>query len=295
MLQSTVHCRLARAVAALPFFLLSAAAASAAPLQPFKDELFAYRTIVETADGGALRVVDYREKRDLNGRDQTPERRAKPAYVSTRVNKVQENGTVMTAAGPVEVALTGRAAGAAFSVIFIHGRGGDRRLGNNDWTFGGNFNRLKNLAARNGGAYYAPTVTSFDAKGTAEVAGLVAAVAARSPGKPIVLACASMGSFICWGIARDEAAVNTLAGLVVMGGASDPGYATTPAFKAKLPVFFTHGDLDTVYQANDQIALFRKLRKGGVPTRFVLFQTGTHGTPIRMTDWRETLNWVLTR
>jgi len=25
----------------------------------------------------------------------------------------------------------------------------------------------------------------------------------------------------------------------------------------------------------------------------VLFQTGGHGTPVRMTDWRETLNWIL--
>jgi hypothetical protein len=25
----------------------------------------------------------------------------------------------------------------------------------------------------------------------------------------------------------------------------------------------------------------------------VRFETGTHGTPIRMTDWRETLNWML--
>ena len=31
----------------------------------------------------------------------------------------------------------------------------------------------------------------------------------------------------------------------------------------------------------------------GYPARFVRFETGTHGTPIRMTDWRETLNWML--
>jgi len=79
---------------------------------------------------------------------------------------------------------------------------------------------------------------------------------------------------------------------VIMGGAADGDYAKTPAFKAKLPVFFTHGDSDSVYQANDQVTVFRKLRKAGVPARFVLFQTGGHGTPVRMTDWRETLNWL---
>jgi hypothetical protein len=25
----------------------------------------------------------------------------------------------------------------------------------------------------------------------------------------------------------------------------------------------------------------------------VRFEAGNHGTPIRMTDWRETLNWML--
>ena len=101
-----------------------------------------------------------------------------------------------------------------------------------------------------------------------------------------------MGSFICARVARNAAAVKSLSGMVLMGGAADGDYARTPAFKAKLPVFFSHGDSDNVYAANDQIAVFRKLRKAGVPARFVLFQTGGHGTPVRMTDWRETLNWL---
>jgi hypothetical protein len=24
----------------------------------------------------------------------------------------------------------------------------------------------------------------------------------------------------------------------------------------------------------------------------VLFQTGSHGTPVRMTDWRDSLDWI---
>ena len=31
------------------------------------------------------------------------------------------------------------------------------------------------------------------------------------------------------------------------------------------------------------------------PARFVRFETGTHGTPIRMIDWRDTLNWMLSK
>jgi len=169
---------------------------------------------------------------------------------------------------------------------------GDRRLGNNDWNFGGNFNRLKNLTVQNGGVYYAPSVPSFDDAGAARISGLILRAKALSPDRPVILACASMGSFICARVVRDATAVRSLSGMVLMGGAADGDYAKTPAFKAKLPVFFTHGDSDGVYAANDQIAVLRKLLKAGIPTRFVLFQTGGHGTPVRMTDWRETLNWL---
>ncbi len=291
MPQSTVH-SLRRLVLAAIFAGLAAGDAAALTLKPWKDELFAYGEVVETADGGALRVVDYQEMRDINARDQTPERRVKPAYVSTAVKKVQQNLTVDTPAGPLAVSMTGKGEGAAFTVIFIHGRGGDRRLGNNDWSFGGNFNRIKNLAAQNDGVYYAPSVPSFDDAGAARVSGLILRAKALSPDRPVILACASMGSFICARVARDATAVKSLSGMVLMGGAADGDYAGTPAFKAKLPVFFTHGDSDSVYAANDQIAVFRTLRKAGIPTRFVLFQTGGHGTPVRMTDWRETLNWL---
>lgn len=291
MRQSTVHC-LCRLVLAGLLAVLAAPQAQALTLKPWKDELFAYGAIVETSDGGALRVVDYQELRDINARDQVPERRVRATYVSTDVRRHQRNAMLDTPAGPIDVTMTGKGEGAAFTVIFIHGRGGDRRLGANDWSFGGNFNRLKNLAVRNGGVYYAPSVPSFDEKGVARVAGLIQRAKGFSPDGPVVLACASMGSFVCAGIARDPAAVANLSGMVLMGGAADGGYASTPAFKARLPVVFTHGDSDSVYQANDQIAVFRRLRKAGVPARFVLFQTGGHGTPVRMTDWRETLNWL---
>lgn len=294
MAQSTVDC-LRRFVLAAVFTGLAAHQASALTLKPWKDELFAYGTVVETADDGALRVVDYEEMRDINGRDQVPERRVKSAYVSTAVKKATQALTVDTPAGKLDVAMTGKGEGAAFTVIFIHGRGGDRRLGNNDWTFGGNFNRLKNLAAQNGGVYYAPSVPSFDDVGAARISGLILRAKALSPDAPVILACASMGSFICARVVRDATAVKSLSGMVLMGGAADGDYTRTPAFKAKLPVYFTHGDSDKVYAANDQIAVFRKLRKAGIPTRFVLFQTGGHGTPVRMTDWRETLNFLLAR
>lgn len=272
-----------------------AAFAADGPLRPFKDELFSAQTVLSSGDGGASEVIDYQEMRDINGRDEVPERRVKRQYVDMTPKKAQALESVSVEGRALEVGRVGPASGQAFTVIFIHGRGGDRRLGMNDYTFGGNFNRLKNLAVANGGTYYAPSVRSFDENGVADIAALIADAAKKSGGKPVVLTCASMGSFICYGISRDTAAVTNLKGMAILGGAVDPDFPKSAFAKAKKPVWFTHGSADKVYSADQQASIFRSLLKAGEPARFTRYETGSHGTPVRMTDWRAVLNWILSR
>ncbi|MEZ2219528.1 alpha/beta hydrolase [Rhizobium sp. RCC_161_2] len=293
MRMSTAHLSILAAIAAfLP--LANASGAAAEALKPFKDELFSNQTVIESHDNGAFQTIDYQEMRDINGRDQIPEKRVKPAYVETGVRwKAQEDETLPLGDRKLDVTRIGPASGQAFTVIFIHGRGGDRRLGSNDYTFGGNFNRLKNLAYNNGGTYYAPSVKSFDSNGVADIAALIRYSYEKSGGKPVILTCASMGSFVCWGITRDAESVKRLKGMAILSGVTDPDFVKSAFYKAKLPVWFTHGSKDPVYAAADQEALFEKLYKAHYPTRFTLFATGNHGTPVRMTNWRKVLNWIL--
>jgi len=283
-------------IAAIAAFLPLAAASGAAAetLKPFKDDLFSNQTVIESHDNGAFQTIDYQEMRDINGRDQIPEKRVKPAYIATSVRwKSQQDETLPLGDRKLDVTRIGPTSGQAFTVIFIHGRGGDRRLGSNDYTFGGNFNRLKNLAYNNGGTYYAPSVKSFDSNGVADIAALIRYSYQQSGGKPVILTCASMGSFVCWGITRDAESVKRLKGMAILSGVTDPDFTKSAFYKAKLPVWFTHGSVDPVYAAADQEALFEKLYKAHYPTRFTLFATGNHGTPVRMTDWRKVLNWLI--
>jgi hypothetical protein len=290
---STTHLSILAGIATI-LSSLTASGAAADTLKPFKDALFSNQTVLESHDNGAFQTIDYQEMRDINGRDVIPEKRVKPAYIDTGVRwKNQEDETLQLGGRKLDVTRIGPASGQAFTVIFIHGRGGDRRLGSNDYTFGGNFNRLKNLAARNGGTYYAPSVRSFDSDGVADIAALIRSSYEQSGGRPVVLTCASMGSFICWGITRDAESVKRLKGMAILSGVTDPTFVKSPYYKAKLPIWFTHGSRDPVYAAADQEALFEKLYKGHYPTRFTLFETGNHGTPVRMTDWRTVLNWIL--
>ncbi len=240
MQMSTAHFRIA-AISCVLFPFLLPASASADVVGPFKDDLFAAQTVLESRDGGDFTVVDYDEMRDINGRDSIPETAGEgPLCLSEGPSRPGEPD----AAAPDRAAgrrTGGAGSGPGLHRIFIHGRGGDRRLGLNDISFGGNFNRLKNLVAESGGTYYAPSVRSFDKKGVADIAALIAHASAQSGGRPVVLACASMGSFICWGISRDTEAVSKLAGMAILGGAPDPALPKSAAAKASLPIWFTMG------------------------------------------------------
>lgn len=270
--------------------------AANAQLAPYKDDYFAYPGILKTADNGDYLVVDYSEMRDINGRDATPERRVKDAYVSLKVRRSQEDVTIATPAGPVKTFAVGNVKGnASLTVIYLHGRGGNRLQGVNDYTFGGNFNRLKNLMARNDGLYLSPDFSDFDEKGEAEIAGLIAQAKALSPHAPVIVACGSQGGTLCWRLASDPAVAPRLSGLILLGSLWDDDFLSSPALKRRVPVFFGHGSRDPVFAIDKQEAFYHAIRKAapGYPIRFHRFESGNHGTPIRMTDWRGALNWIL--
>ena len=273
------------------------AEADAQLLKPFKDELFAYPGILSSEAGGAYIVVDYSEARDIDKRDQVPERRVRGAYVSTGVRKVQNDLALKTDAGTIKHFAVGRAEGARIITIYLHGQGGSRKQGVDDFTFGGNFNRIKNLMAANGGLYLSPDFSDFGEKGASEIAALIAHYAEKSPGAKIFVACGSMGGALCWQLASDRAVAGQLSGLLLLGSLWDDGFLGSAAFKGKVPVFFGQGSRDPVFPVEKQEAFYRSIlaKSPGYPSRFVRFETGTHGTPIRMTDWRETLNWMLSQ
>lgn len=278
-------------------FALFAWPASAETLAPYKDDLFAYPATLSSAEGGALVTVDYREMRDINGRDQIPERRVKAEYVSLGVRRQQRDQRLSTKAGDVRFVAVGRQEGASLIVLYLHGKGGSRKQGVDDYTFGGNFNRLKNLVASAGGLYLSPDFTDFAEQGAAELAALIAHYSAASPGAEIFVACGSMGGGLCYELAKSPAVAPKLGGLMLLGSHWDDMFLESPAFKRRVPIFFGQGSRDPVFPVERQIEFFHAIRARApsYPARFVVFETGTHGTPIRMTDWRDTLNWMMSR
>ncbi|QKD04128.1 alpha/beta hydrolase family protein [Mesorhizobium loti] len=279
------------------FVLCVAGHADALELKPFRDDLFAYPAALSSDTNGVYTVLDYREMRDINQRDEVPEKRVHPQYTDTSVRKVQQDLLLKTDAGDVRHVAVGKTQGAGIIVLYLHGQGGSRKQGVDDFTFGGNFNRIKNLMAGNGGLYLTPDFTDFGDKGAAQVAALVEHYAAQSPGAKIFVACGSMGGALCWKLAGRKDTGGRINGLLLLGSLWDESFLASPAFKRRVPVFFGQGSHDVVFPIANQEAFFRSIlaRSKTYPTRFVRFETGTHGTPIRMIDWRGTLNWMLSK
>ena len=183
---------------------------------------------------------------------------------------------------------------AAFSVIFIHGRGGDRGLGVNDYTFGGNFNRLKNLIVQNGGSYYSPTIRDFGEDGIDAVARLIAEVSergSRPPGHPRLRINGQLHL-----LGRRQGCARGLAS----GGARNSRRCTQSGFRpapspiaaAFLSISHTAATTRSIPPPGRSPSSARCTPRAIRP-RMTLFATGSHGTPIRMTDWWRLLNWTL--
>ncbi len=269
--------------------------ASSILLPSHKDRQFAYRASLNEQDQGGFRTIAYSEERDIDQRDEVPERRVKSSFVDRTGQRATRELQLQTPVGTIRYFAAGTQRGAQVITIYIHGRGGDGSQGANDWSFGGNFNRIKMLMLKAGGVYLSPDAEDFSATAIEKLAALVLHHRQQArPDAPVILACGSAGGAVCNAMARDDRIASSLGGVLLLGSYWDEAWQQTVAGRNRVPVFIGHGSRDTVFPVERMEEHYRRLRDAGIPVRMVRFETGTHGTPIRMTDWRETINWMLT-
>lgn len=268
-------------------------------LAPYKDELFRYPRILEEKYGGDFLRVEFDQKRDVVERDEKPDEKTKPDYVSLDVTPAEAELVLRDGDTTVKFFGAGKTGGdAKIVVIFLHGLQATGRDGMNDWRSGGNLNRIKNLMVRNGGVYLSPDFSTSRGQAKRQIAALVAKYAENSPTALIFLICASWGARICWDLAAEPATVEQLDGLLFIAATSNSAFLKDALAKSggkPLPVYIGHGTKDNFVDWRPQEQLFRKLKAAApdYPVKLVLFETGSHRTPLRMTDWRLILNWML--
>jgi pimeloyl-ACP methyl ester carboxylesterase len=276
-----------------------AAPAEALQLAPYKDDLFRYRPPIVSDLGGDHLTVPFDHQRDVVARDEIPDERTRPEYVSLDVRASEADLVLRRDGQVVRYVGVGRTDGdAKVVVIFLHGLGATRLDGANDWRSGGNLNRIKNLMVRNDGVYLSADYGSPRRKAKRQIAALIDAFAENSPGAPIFLICASIGARICWDLAEDPKTAARLDGLLMIAAVGRPDFADSALVRDRtqwVPIYMAHGNRDRNVGWRPQDRLFREIKSVApdYPIKFVLFDTGTHRAPLRMTDWRLAINWML--
>jgi pimeloyl-ACP methyl ester carboxylesterase len=280
-------------VFALAFFAFNSIS-SAQSISPYKDRDFKHPRVLNSGFGGDYQEIYYNESEHVNGRDslENPGEQAKPSRVTLIENKYFRLNTKV---GGLSTHQLGNVPTANFVVIFIHGAGGRADLGFNDWSFGGNFNRLKNLVLFNGGAYLSPTVKLKRSNASPSVEKMIDAVRAQNQSAKIILTCASAGGKICWDLASSRDYSAKLSGLILLGSAFGMPNNNLPYIQFKKPILFAHGSRDPRLPAQTVYNNFTSLKalSRDYPVKHYLYEGGNHGNPLRMIDWRKGLNWIL--
>lgn len=270
------------------------------PIGSFKERLYAYRSPVKADDNGRLLRIPYDELVDINERDEVPVRKVRGFWTRSLPRGVETTRSYKSAGKTLHYRAAGKLdGGSAMTVIYVHGRGGDKEWGFDDERFGGNFNRLKNLLHAAGGAYISTDFTDFGSAGFADVKALVAKYRPLTKG-PLIVSCGSMGNAHCWSIAQDRQFASMVDGIVALAAFPDDRFIKSPVARGapkRIPLVIAHGSADPDYDYRATLAMYERLRAAHprYPVRFKLFMTGKHGAPVRMIDWRDTLNWIAAR
>jgi len=244
-------------------------------------------------------MIEFDEERDINGRDEIPLKKAWDKMVDLEVNQYKQDLVLNAGRDSTQYLAVGKAdGGAKIVVIFLHGWHGDRTLAMEDLRFGGNFNRLKNLMVLNGGVYVSPDFKGFFNRAARQITALMKHFAANSPGAPIFVGCASSSCKTTYLLLENPESAALMSGAVMFGSGRYEPFLESPTFKGRdkwVPIYLGHGSDD---KTNDWVTVelqFRAIKKAApdYPIRYDLFMGGVHGTPIRMSDWRLVLNWML--
>lgn len=289
---------LAACFASVLFLSSSAGHAAEYRLAPYKDELFANPPPFKTLYDGHLEMVEYSSERYLDGRDEIPEKKAKAEYVSLDTQASEQSLTMTDGRVRTFFAAAGDTEKPHAIVIFLHGRDADHKAGFSDWTFGGNFNRIKNLMVRNGGVYVSPSFSDFREGGKRQIAGIMEALTRNAPKAPVFLACASAASALCTALAEDASIAPMIGGVLLLGSGMKDVEAAARVYAGngrRIPIFIGHGTKDPIVNWVRMELFLKEILASSpdYPIRFRLFVSGYHGTPMRMVDWREVINWML--
>lgn len=272
----------------------------------FKDDLFAYKAIVSEEAEWKYKLISYSQKRDLEERDEVPEKKVSAEYRSIEKFDIYKkdktfsyNNKKISYVENTKAWVDIKKEDVKYLTIYIHGLNGNRWQWVNDYTFGWNFNRIQNLMLENNGSYIATEFSDFWVLWMSQVRELIKQKKKEYPNVKVYVACWSSGWAICWWLANNNEGNKLLNGLLILGSSSGNNWLNNKLLSTNrsklLPIFIAHGEKDRVIGLQGQKNFFYSVlsKNKNYPIRMHTFTNWTHWTPIRMLDWKVVMEWMI--
>lgn len=264
-----------------------------------KDKLFEYRNILEKWTNDDYVKVDYVEKIDLYERDIEPVDKVKEEYIDiSYIEKWYEKEEKINISWKeLTYFIAKKDDNIDKLVIYIHWWWWNRFQGMSDYTFGWNFNRVKNLMIHNTGAYISPDFSNFWYKGQNEIHKIILNQKEKNKNlKNVFIACGSSGWEVCWGLFNNEEFNKDINWIILVWSSVNYWFFNNKEIKKRLiPIFLGHWTNDKQIWYQWHTNFFNKIKQENInyPIKLHLYNTWVHWTPIRMINWKETIEWML--
>ena len=141
--------------------------------------------------------------------------------------------------------------------IYLHGQGGSRKQGVDDYHLRRQFQPHQEPDGRQWRALPVAGFFRFRSGGHSRGRGFDRSLCGQIAGRSGLRApAARWAAQLCWSLANDKTVAPRLSGLLLLGSLWDDGFLASPAFKRRVPVFFGQGSRDTVFPVERQEAFY---------------------------------------
>lgn len=265
-------------------------------LKSFKDELFNRKwDIIENKYNWDYKVISYSQKRDLEERDEISVdkvwdeyvkiiskkdrkdiREFDMEYIQTKNNKTNNDNI-------------------KYIVLYFHWMAWNKTWWAKDYTFWWNFNRIQNLAIENQMVYISPTLKDFNNKWVKDIYELIKRKQNEFRNAKIILTAGSSWWTLLWNLVNinNWELTKDIRGIMLLGSVID--YNFNNVLENRIPIYIAHWNRDSSISYKEKEIYYNQIKKiiKDYPIKVEIFDRWIHWTPIRMLDWRKSINWIL--
>lgn len=263
----------------------------------FKDEIFWDRQILEIKLNWSWKMIDYSQKKYINDRDKIAWEIVKDEFIDMKVEKfIEKNSFEIEKWKKFEYyELKDKSKdneSKEVIVIYLHWHWWNKAQWMNDKSFWWNFNRLKNLILENNWIYITTDVDLWLNESLVWHILLIEKLKSEYKNAKIIIAWASNWWVFLWHLLNSSRINKFIDWAIFLWTILDNSKSYNFMIQNWIPLYIWHWthDFNPYKEKEEFIKIFNEQ---WWMWQVEIFKNWVHWTPIRMIDWKETINWIL--